>query len=106
MKYSSILFVVAVSCLGLMSISCEKDYTDCDRAYEVKDYTGLDGCGLVLVPLHDKNARTLEPINIDDFNVDIRPGTSLCITFDIRTDLASICMVGDVVSLRSVTVLE
>jgi len=106
MRSSSILFGLMIACLAFTSTSCEKETSACDQAYEIQDYTGLDGCGLVLVPINQKNGRVLEPMNLGDFNIDTSPGRTICIDFEVRTDLASICMVGDIVTLSNVTVIE
>lgn len=80
-------------------LSCEKESTNkCENSSEgiLKNLTGFDGCGWI-IQLSDSTK--LEPINLDDFDIDLVDNKSVCIRFHERTDLGSYCMVGEVIEL-------
>ncbi|MFA5648016.1 MAG: hypothetical protein WC951_06875 [Bacteroidales bacterium] len=71
---------------------------DCENSYHgiLKNLTGLDGCGWI-IQLRDSTM--LEPINLDDFDIELIENKSVCIQFQERNDLGSYCMVGKIVEL-------
>lgn len=71
------------------------DYIDCQHGI-LKNLTGLDGCGWV-IQLSDSTK--LEPINLDDFDIELIENKPVCFRFHERSDLGSYCMVGKVVEL-------
>ncbi len=62
------------------------------------DKTGLDGCSMV-VQIGDNEY--LEPININELNLDIREGLQIEFTYE-EVDVATICMMGKVVRITCV----
>lgn len=95
MMVKSIAFVI----ISLFLFSCEKESTNkCENSQEgiLKNLTGLDGCGWI-IQLSDSTK--LEPINIDDFDIELLENKSVCIQYHERTDLGSYCMVGKVVEI-------
>lgn len=66
----------------------------------LRDLTGLDGCTWI-IELTDGSR--LEPVNLNDFDISLSDGLSICIEYQERTDLASICMVGQIIELTSLT---
>ena len=66
------------------------------EAGTLKNLTGFDGCGWV-IQLSDSTK--LEPINLEDFDIEFEENKSVCIQYHERTDLRSYCMVGKVVEI-------
>ncbi|MDA0904112.1 MAG: hypothetical protein O3B70_07225 [Bacteroidetes bacterium] len=63
----------------------------------LRDYTGLDGCGWVI----EANGTVLEPLNLGEFLSDPEDGMDLNVVYHVETGYASICMVGDIVTLTA-----
>ena len=81
-----------------MFVSCNKNISD-EEVGIVKDYTGLDGCGLLIVLDKGEN---LEPISIPA-GVTLTDGQRVSVKYRIKNDRASACMAGyivEIVSLR------
>lgn len=99
-KYITALLLAVCS---LVLTSCEKeDSNDCSIPARFQDMTGLDGCSFVLVIDLEDEERRLEPINLDDFDITPVDGMDVCIEFEVREDMASICMVGELVELTAI----
>jgi hypothetical protein len=64
-----------------------------------EDFTGLDGCGFLLVMQSGQFEQVLEPINLADFELTPTEGLEVCIDFVDATDAASICMAGRLIEL-------
>ncbi len=92
-----IIFLVVIA---LIHFSCEKE-NNCENSQKgiLKNLTGLDGCGWI-IQLSDSTM--LEPINLEDFDIELIENKSVCIRFHERTDLGSYCMVGKVVEIESI----
>jgi len=65
----------------------------------LKNLTGLDGCGWV-IELSD--ASKLEPINLDNFDLELEENKEIIFKYHQRTDLGSYCMVGKVVEIEEI----
>ena len=81
--------------------SCNKN--ECPGAVkgELKDYTGLDGCGFVIIL---ENGDRIEPINLIDFDVELIDNQKIWVDYHINENLsASICMVGDIVVIDCIS---
>jgi hypothetical protein len=80
------------------SIEYNLEILDCKDSHHgiLRNLTGLDGCGWI-IQLSDSTK--LEPINLDDFDIELRENKPVCFQFHERTDLGSYCMVGKVVEL-------
>ena len=92
---SFFLFVLLSS--SLTFISCHKD-CNCKNSVdgELKNFTGLDGCGWVIV-LDDGSK--LEPTNLASFNVPLVDGQKISVSYH-EIQAASICMVGKMVEIE------
>ena len=105
MKYIAVIGLIMVA-----MFSCNKDDDDFTNCYagpctgdvkgQLLDYNGLDGCGWV-IKLDEGGI--LEPTNLDDFVTDLVDGEIVYVDYVISAQLASICMVGEVVDLRCVS---
>lgn len=68
---------------------------------EIKDLTGLDGCGFVI---ELENGERIEPINYDDFDVELKDGEKIWVSYHLTPFLiGSVCMVGDIVEIDCMT---
>jgi len=89
----------------LFIISCEdKDETlDCDIKATLRDYTGLDGCGFVLVL---DNGEVLEMGGFDeDPDFQFNDGMEVSISYEEMQGMATICMVGPVVRIMCMEII-
>lgn len=90
--------------LGFMFSACppddqEEDVVLCPdaEAFEVIDFSDLDGCTWMLSsPKYDFN---LDPINLIDFVSEPTEGQTIEIEFQIRDDMAGVCMSGRIVEI-------
>jgi hypothetical protein len=89
------LFILLASCL--LFASCNRTSCENAQAATIEDYTGLDGCGLV-VKL--QSGEVLEPINLNDFNLTPTDGMKVWVKYhESETFIGSICMVGPIVEI-------
>lgn len=97
------LFFACFIIIPLFSlVSCGSN-EDCVGPMVFRDSTGLDGCQFLLQLDLGDEFRTLEPINLSDFDIQPVDGLEVCGEFIVRQDLASICQVGEIVELTSLT---
>ena len=83
-----IIFTALISITCIVFSGCSKTNTDFIPGM-VKDYTGLDGCGVVIVLDNGKN---LEPVSIPP-GVNLIPDRRVEVKYK-TLELASNCMVG------------
>ena len=102
MKHFLPLFILT----GLLFIiSCEdKDETlDCDIKATLRDYTGLDGCGFVLVL---DNGEVLEMGGFDEEpDFQFNDGMEVSISYEEMQGVATICMVGSIVRIMCMDII-
>ena len=88
---------LASAAVLLLLWGCGEDDTRCDTEATLEDYTGLDGCGFVLV-LEDGQALEMGAFDVEpDF--DFEDGMKVRISYEEMTGMASICMVGPIVRI-------
>jgi hypothetical protein len=75
--------------------SCEGSSCENAKAATIEDYTGLDGCGLVIKLT---TGEVLEPINLNDFNITPTDGMKVWVNYH-EVAGGSICMVGPIVEI-------
>ena len=101
-QYSQIFVIIILLVVAITHQSCEENTEELCKNSEagvLKNLTGFDGCGwIILLP----NSTKLEPINLDDFDIELIENKSVCIQYQIKTDFASICMVGQIVEIYSI----
>jgi len=90
-KTKSLVAVFATGALAMLGTGCAER----DGNAVLRDYTGLDGCGWVI----EANGTVLEPLNLGEFLSDPQDGMDLNVTYHVENGYASICMVGDIVTL-------
>jgi hypothetical protein len=87
--------LVIVISTSFLIFSCNRTSCENAQAATIVDYTGLDGCGLVIKL---QNGEVLEPINLHDFNITPTDGMKVWVKYH-EVGLASICMVGPTVEI-------
>ncbi|MEM1324690.1 MAG: hypothetical protein AAGI23_01990 [Bacteroidota bacterium] len=98
MKYFIFLltFTTLIACNGTKQNISEN--MSCNTKGTVKDYAGLDGCGL-LIELED--GKRLEPAEVaDDF--ELKDGQQIAFDYEIMPEMASICMAGKIVRITCI----
>lgn len=91
-----ILFI-CISTLFLFS--CNRTSCENAQAATIEDYTGLDGCGLVIKL---QNGTVLEPVNLNDFSITPTDGMKVWVKYH-EISGGSICMVGPIVEIDCLT---
>jgi hypothetical protein len=79
--------------VALLAAGC----TSSESNATLRDFTGLDGCGMVL---ETDAGDILEPVNLLDFLDTPEDGMAVAVTYD-EVPWFSICMVGPMVELSS-----
>lgn len=83
----------------LLAFAC-KDNTECDcengELGILKNFTGLDGCGWII---QVNDSTRLEPVNLDDFEIELEENKAVCIRYHEELTRGSYCQVGKVVEI-------
>ena len=89
-----LVLIVAVSFLSCKNETANK----CENATKgtLKNMTGLDGCGWI-IQLSD--GTKLEPINLEDFDVELIENKSVCFRYHEKEEYGSYCMAGTVIEI-------
>ena len=109
MKYLTfILLVLSFSCTPTQNVETKKeepkeDMAKCETLGTVKDFTGLDGCGLLIVL---ESGRKLEPVVIEDKNFKLRDGQKIRFNYKAEREVMSICMGGMTVRITCIEEIE
>ena len=85
--------------LALLVFSCDdkEETLDCNIKATLRDYTGLDGCGFVLVL---ENGGVLEMGDFDEEpDFQFNDGMEVSISYEEMQGVATICMVGPIVRI-------
>ena len=84
----------------LVVVACEKTNPPVSDAVAatLHDYTGLAGCTWVIKL---EKGDVLEPINLNEFISSPAEGKKIWIRYTVMNDLASICMVGQIIRIDS-----
>ena len=99
-KAFNILVVINMLILSLGLFSCGKGRCHEGEKAVFKDLTGLDGCQMEIELL---NGDIIEPMNLDELSIEPEDGMKIWITYHIRTDMGSICQVGDIVEIDCIS---
>ena len=87
--------VIVSITISLFFVSCDRTSCENAQAATIEDYTGLDGCGLVIKL---QNGDVLEPTNLNDFNITPTDGMKVWVKYH-EVGMMSICMVGPTVEI-------
>jgi hypothetical protein len=88
--------LVAAVSISLLLFSCNRSTCENAKAATIEDYTGLDGCGLVIKL---QTGEVLEPTNLNNFNITPTDGMKVWLKYHEVSGMASICMVGPIVEI-------
>jgi hypothetical protein len=93
--------IVIILLLPVLFFSCKETDTTKPNAVAatLSNYTGLDGCGWVIKL---ENGEVLEPANLGSFAIELIEGKKVWITYTEMQDVASICMVGPIVTIDAI----
>lgn len=92
--------IIAIT-IVLAGCNAEKNACGSDAVKAtLKDFTGLDGCGWVLVL--DDGSR-LEPLNLGSQTIAPADGKKIWLTYKVANNSASICMVGEMVEITCIS---
>lgn len=80
---------------AILICGCNRSTCENAQAATIVDYTGLDGCGLVI---QLQNGTVLEPVNLNDFNLTPTDGMKVWVKYHEIAG-GSICMVGQIVEI-------
>ena len=80
-------------------VVAEEEVTGCKTLGTVKDITGLDGCGLMIVL---ENGKRVDPVVIEDKNFKLRDGQRIRFTYEQEREVMSICMNGQTVRVTCI----
>ena len=88
--------IILFSALSLLIFACTKSHEGMTKA-TIRDYTGFDGCGILIVL---ENGDEIEPSNLNNFSstVSISDGQKVWVKYH-ETGAMSICMVGPTVEI-------
>jgi hypothetical protein len=88
--------ILLFTALSFLIFSCSKSHEGMTKA-TIKDYTGLDGCGMVI---ELENGDEIEPSNLNSFSssISITDGQKIWVKYH-EIGGASICMVGPSVEI-------
>ena len=86
-----------ISLTLLLFMACTKNKCSDSVKAELKDLSGLDGCGFVI---ELENGNKLEALNVSDFNIELKDGKKVWVSYHLTTNfIGTICMVGDIVEV-------
>lgn len=97
-NYMKVFFLLTF--VLLIFSACERTSCENAQAATIEDYTGLDGCGLVIKL---QNGEVLEPTNLNDFNFTPTDGMKVWVKYHELQNVMSICMVGPIVEIDCIS---
>lgn len=92
----------------LTCLEMVKEKTNCNPCSNrslvtIENHTGFDGCGWLLKL---ENNEILEPINLNQYNINLVDGTLAYVTYENAEGMASICMMGKMVKICSLEIVK
>jgi hypothetical protein len=113
-SFSNLILHLAIFIILLITLnSCTKaeelPEANCGTLATVKDLTGLDGCGFVfeledgtrLEPYIPTQNTSGQPSPLQNFT--LTDGQRVTIDYQVRNDVASVCMAGPMVEITCIT---
>ncbi len=93
--------IFSASLITLLLLACNKNKCADSVKGELKNLSGLDGCGFVV---ELENGNKLEPLNLSDFDINLNDGKKVWISYHLTTNMiATACMVGDIIEIDCIT---
>ncbi len=101
MRYLTLfILILSISCTPTQNVEdVKEEKTRCETEGTVKDFTGLDGCGLLIVL---ESGRKLEPVIIDDKDFKLRDGQKIRFDYKAEREVMSVCMGGMTVRITCI----
>ncbi len=94
--------LILLSCLLILCASkCEKG--ECTEMGTIKDFSGMDGCGLMIVL---DNGEKLQPVEYDSDKPEIREGQRIKFGYKELKDQMGICMSGKMVKINCIEFIK
>lgn len=95
------IVVLTFILLTLATLSCNKE-SECDNSQRAKlvNMTGLDGCSWII---EINNGTKLEPINLNDFSINLKENKKIWVVYHTAPQMASICMAGEIVTIDCIS---
>lgn len=94
------IIITTLSVFFFISSSCKrKSCSDSEKATLV-DASGIGGCGMIIKL---KNGKSLEPKNLNDFNIDPKDGEKIWVSYHSAKSGGTICMMGDIVIIDCIS---
>tara|TARA_B110000285_G_C14534868_1_gene342389 strand:+ start:158 stop:466 length:309 start_codon:yes stop_codon:yes gene_type:complete len=86
-----------ISLTFFLLLACNKNKCADSVKAELKDLTGLDGCGFVV---ELENGSKLEPLNLSNFDIELKDGKKVWVSYHLTNIfIGTTCMVGDIVEI-------
>jgi len=103
LKY--LLLLSSVLLLGASKCGDKKGQSACTELGTIKDFTGLDGCKMMIVL---DNGEKLQPVNYDKSKLDqeLKDGQRIKFAYKEVDDMVSNCMAGKMVEVTCIEFLE
>jgi len=101
MKYLTFFIILlSISCTPTQNIDDVKEETKkCETVGTVKSFSGLDGCGLLIVL---ESGKKLQPAVIEDKNFKLQDGQKIRFNYEPEGGMMSICMAGMMVKITCI----
>ncbi len=100
--------LISILTILIISFSCDEKGADLQQPEIdaiLQNLTGFDGCGWVIqIKNKSEEVNYLEPINIEEFDIELKDGLSVSVLFEEVNDMASICMVGPIIRITKLEV--
>ena len=86
-----------ISLIVLLFMACKKNRCSDSVKAELKDLSGLDGCGYVI---ELENGNKLNPLNLCDFDIDLKDGNKIWVNYHLTNNfIGTTCMVGNIIEI-------
>jgi hypothetical protein len=86
--------------MALLFAGCPADKCPDGEAAVLRNLSGLDGCTWVF-ELED--GQRLEPVNLHQYELELKDGLEVSIQYTEATDMMSICMAGKMVNITCIS---
>ncbi|MBN2776926.1 MAG: hypothetical protein JXR36_04760 [Bacteroidales bacterium] len=98
MKVNKLIIILSIIIIGFASCKSVKP-TTCENAVpaKLKNMHGMDGCGW---GIELKNGQTLEPVNLNAFEIEKKDKKKIWITYESADEYHSICMSGPMIKIK------
>ena len=107
MKLLKILCLLSLFSVSQTACHSHKEVAEtqieCSTNGIVKDFSGLDGCGLLII---GTNGDKFLPINTDQLDFTLQNGQKIRFSYKKVKDMASICMMGTMIDITCLSLIK